>query len=101
MGKSLIVVRSNTEPEQSLDSSRIQAWRSGAAGGEKNQVSPLQLDRSDSPFCCGAAPSADFEPPFSKDQLALLWDGPYRRSLFHLFQKILSPSPSVLTYELH
>lgn len=58
MCRSLSVVRSNTEAKQRnvLTVARFRP-RVGLLGREKNQVSPFQLDRSDSPFSAtGAAP---------------------------------------------
>lgn len=73
------------------------------ARGRRNQVSPFQLDRSDSSFCRRGQPSlplADFDPPFSDALLCLAGmrcDGPGAGA-----KAAPSPdSPFSFTLELH
>jgi len=77
--------------------------------GKRNPVSPFQLDRSNSPFCCRGQPalsSADFDPLFS-DALPWRAAGGRERGVMVrvleqrrcLLRTILSPSPSVFASE--
>lgn len=103
----LAAIQSQNNVQKCLDGSKIQAWRSGAAGTRREKSSPFHPDRSRSPLRCRGQPSlslADFDPPFS-DALFWLAAGRQERGAAgrvleqrrHVLQTIPPPSPQSFT----